>query len=213
MSAALMEVGAPIAFGLLFAIAAVAFRKQRSASTVFLVLAVGSCVWAAILGGAHPDARWRWLLSSIPAAIVLQHAILLFVVRRRDLPTDSVRARATMSKGDEPRFLLDMLDQIQSTTERIFSIEALALRYFVPATFIFALGVGISNVLVDGTNGPVRDATAVLGARYGFIGAYTYVMLYLGKRAFHRDITVGGATWCAISMAMGPVLARGGPAR
>ena len=47
----------------------------------------------------------------------------------------------------------------------------------------------------------------VIGASYGLVGAYAYVLLYLGRRAFRMDITPGAATWCAITMAIGPVLA------
>lgn len=34
-----------------------------------------------------------------------------------------------------------------------------------------------------------------------------YVLLYLGQRNFRHDVTSGGAMWCAIMLAVGPVLA------
>jgi hypothetical protein len=48
---------------------------------------------------------------------------------------------------------------------------------------------------------------AVVGAAYGLIGAYAYVLLFLGKRSFRLDITPGAATWCMVTMGVGPVLA------
>jgi hypothetical protein len=38
-------------------------------------------------------------------------------------------------------------------------------------------------------------------------GAYVYVLLYLGQRNFRHDVTSGGATWCSVVLAIGPVLA------
>lgn len=50
-------------------------------------------------------------------------------------------------------------------------------------------------------------AASAVGAAYGLVGAYTYVLLFLGKRSFRLDITPGAANWCTITMAVGPVLA------
>jgi hypothetical protein len=47
----------------------------------------------------------------------------------------------------------------------------------------------------------------VFAARAGFAGAYIFVLLYLGARTFRADVTPGAATWSAVTLAVGPVLA------
>src|ERR1700722_474804 len=127
----LAEVGAPALFMVMFLSTAYALRQRRSASTVFLVLAGACATWSGILRFVDPDRRWVWLLSAIPAAIVLQHAVLLYVVRRPIVPGSAERTAKMLSQEDLDFFgesLEKTLGQVQATTARYFSVEALALR-------------------------------------------------------------------------------------
>ena len=47
----------------------------------------------------------------------------------------------------------------------------------------------------------------LIGAAYGLIGAYLFVVLQLGYRSLQQDITPGAAAWCAATLAVGPLVA------
>lgn len=181
-------------------------RRQRTAAITFLILAIASFVWLLILAFAPSVARWRWLLGSIPPMIILQHAVLLYVIRRPVLPGGKEEMRAALADED-PEFLDKALFQIQATTGRYFSLEALALRYLVPAIFTAALSFGLANALSDASSSGIDSEAIRIGARYGLVGSYTFVLLNLGQRAFRNDITVGSAIWCPVTLAAGTVLA------
>ncbi len=53
----------------------------------------------------------------------------------------------------------------------------------------------------------VFPASVMAGIRFGGLGAYVYVLLHLGQRYFQRDVTTGGAMWCAVNLVLGPLLA------
>ena len=89
-----------------------------------------------------------------------------------------------------------------------------AVHYFFYAYGCATTGDGWCAVLgplktlhVETSAVPFLPAKSLIGAAYGLAGAYAYVLLYLGKRSFRLDITPGAATWCTITMAVGPVLA------
>src|SRR5262249_7518129 len=88
--------------------------------------------------------------------------------------------------------------------EWAFSKGMLATRYGLPALFIVVLCLSWVYSLwnLDAKLAPARTALA-----FGAAGAYVYVLLHLGQRNFRRDITSGGAWWCAVTLLVGPLLA------
>lgn len=50
-------------------------------------------------------------------------------------------------------------------------------------------------------------ATLLQGVRLAAAGAYTYVLLELGRRTFRHDVTGASAMWCWVTLVLGPVLA------
>jgi hypothetical protein len=201
----LVDRGGPALIAILLLALAVYFRNRRQAAIVFAVLAVFAGIWSVLMMVVHQEDRWRWLLSSLPALIIMNHAVFLFLIRSQVVPANPAGARQALERRRETRFLADVLDQASKTSVRYFSIEALMIRYFIPAVFVGGLCVGVSNLLV--WPDPRLPAEALTGAKYGLAGAYTYVLLYLGQRSFRHDITAGAATWAAITLAVGPVLA------
>jgi hypothetical protein len=53
----------------------------------------------------------------------------------------------------------------------------------------------------------VEDDVYLGAMRLGAAGAFIYVLIYLGRRNFQRDITSGTAIWSAVQLILGPTLA------
>lgn len=55
--------------------------------------------------------------------------------------------------------------------------------------------------------GSIQNNPRVNAFRVGAAGALIYVLTYLGRRTFQRDITAAAALWCSVQLVLGPVLA------
>jgi MFS family permease len=219
--------------------------KATGAAAVLLGIGMVFGGLAGVLAGTAHDrgSRWRWLLSAIPALMLATHAAFLHYVRGRVIPVASAKnkKRSVDLLGDSETALVAYRTTI-SAGQRYFSVEALLLRYVIPALLILFITLAFSNQLVKSSaldqfyrscqgshsdvmcavlGEAVRGADAyakprdvvylhpsiVIGAACGLVGAYCYVLLYLGRRAFRLDITPGAATWCMVTLAVGPTLA------
>jgi hypothetical protein len=138
-----------------------------------------------------------WTLALLPAVVVLQHAVYLYLYRTR------FSARH-FKLGLGMDFLGPALVSARRSEEAEFGLPMLLLRYALPAGLIGLLGVTWFYLL--GEASPV-SGDYLRPMRLGAIGAYVYVLLNLGQRNFRRDITGGVAVWCAVTLALGPVLA------
>ncbi|HVY26602.1 MAG TPA: hypothetical protein VHB79_08605 [Polyangiaceae bacterium] len=197
-------------------------ERQPNAAAVLWGVGILMGVFSAVLWGTDTDraSRWRWLLCSLPAVMLVGHAGFLHYVRGRLVLTDTAENRelARQLLGDA-RDADSTYRGVIESGERYFSVEVLVLRYVVPALFAFGILYGISNALMSWyevyRGSPLKDpsqvttlpAATMFGAAMGLAGSYVYSMLYLGRRAFRLDITPGAASWCAVTFAIGPVLA------
>lgn len=222
----------------------VQWRRQAAAATVLFGLGALIGIWTGVLAGTAQDrgSRWRWLFASLPAVILATHAAFLYLVRSRLVPQRSdenrEKTKRILAVSKEQR----SFDSLVDAGERYFTLEALLLRYIVPAFFVFALPLCASNAIVKwmtfmadarcpgdaGAAGLCQmlavavhgahptvvaeevvnlPASVMFGAACGLAGAYVYVLLYLGRRAFRFDITPGAATWSAVTLAIGPMFA------
>lgn len=241
------EVVGSAAIGLVFTVFAWRARN-RAPNSAAVLLGVGMLfgVLSGILGGTATDrgSRWRWLVAAVPALILVTHAAFLHYVRGRVIPVASTanqqRSERILGDGEAARVAYQTA---VSAGLRYFSVEALVLRYVVPALLTGFLTLGISNQLVKWSvlNGFYAQCyrnklapalcqvlgaavegkhayavpqeviyfppSVVIGSACGLVGAYVYVLLYLGRRAFRLDITPGAATWCVVTLGVGPILA------
>lgn len=106
-----------------------------------------------------------------------------------------------------------VLVSAKATTERYFGPVSLAVRYGTAALAVLLVGlvafwvlVAEPYILTGGSNG-LLPVYALHPAQLGLAGAYVYVLVHLGRRNFTHDVTSGGAMWCAIVLAVGPILA------
>jgi hypothetical protein len=140
-----------------------------------------------------------WVLSVIPALIVIQHAVYLKLYRKRFQGTDS-------GLSDRMSFLKPAWERARTQDELDFGLPALLSRYCAPAILVSGISVMWAYVLPE--NAMREDAPAIIiAALLGLTGAYAYTLLALGQRYFRRDITSGIVVWCAVTLAFGPLLA------
>ncbi|MCC6409799.1 MAG: hypothetical protein IT453_21780 [Planctomycetes bacterium] len=181
---------------------------------------------------------WCWLAALIPAVIVAQHALYLFIVRasqlldrgRRLWPFESLvslttsvgqaQARAegrSTNRGDESSSLCPASEgdrtqtqayrrAVERSVDREFDGIVLLLRFGVPALLMLLVLLAWMLRLLQADD-PLLSPEMKSAAWIGLSGAYCYTLLQLGQRAFVRDITNGVATWCALTLVLGPMLA------
>jgi hypothetical protein len=179
-------------------------KKSRVLATVLLI---GACV---SLGGDQIPAlfRWAWTLLLVPVAMIVDQAAFAAMVRRLPFPNES--DKAFLPSADQTRASEAVLQQAQSARDRFFRFDTLSLRYGLPALFIMIVGTAYTALLCTpepACCGLHSGTELFLAARLGLAGAYVYVILYLGQRAFRHDITSGAAMWSVATIALGPLLA------
>jgi hypothetical protein len=195
----------------------VASRKVRKVNGAVRVVALAGIVGVAlillVLILVEPLERWGWTLALLPAVMVGQHAAFLRLVRmpfRAPLTRDGSSTAGSMEDNESwgamrGEDLRRIFAAARRNSDRYFSPSTLAIRYATPAVAIALVGIVIFYLLF------VRNASTldpnIKAAKLGIAGAYVYVLLYLGQRNFRQDVTSGGAMWCAVLLALGPVLA------
>ena len=149
---------------------------------------------------------WSWLLGLLPSLLVAHHAMYLAWVKARSVPQRQDRPiRLTGTRLAEA--LGPAIESMVEESEQYFGASSLAIRFGIPALLNAVVGLTVVYVLYD-----QRDLLAWvqlpsdLGAHRGALGAYVYCVFHLGERNFQHDISSGCASWCAIQLAMGPLL-------
>lgn len=193
-----------------------AFAFSMGALAVFLkgrnVLALVLLVFALAAGSTsmiQEPLRWAWILAWLPAAMIIDHAAFLAMVRKGHFPGDAYDVILDTDAGGREAYRKQLLEQARSARESFFSLDSLALRYGLPAFLVVLVGTTGASILCD----PKAACCAVLtdqmkqAAQLGLAGAYVYVLLYLGQRTLRHDITSGAAMWSVATLALGPILA------
>ncbi len=199
--------------------------------TVSGFLGVGIFIVAAVDLWAPVRSRWRWDVSLFPAALVVLQGLTIRARGHDNASSDPTRVHARLAREDQ-RAVDATLAALDDQMKRYFGATPLALRFGVPAYFIWAFGLGISNELFRELNvdlawrypdlapgmmclleAPTSSYDlpwpphVVIGACYGLLGAYLFVLFQTGLRSFQQDITPGSAVWCAVTLAVGPLVA------
>lgn len=221
---------------LLLAAVVLSLQKERTERaqtwmTVSAFLGVGLFIVAAVDLWAPMRSRWRWDLSLFPAALVVLQGLTIRARGHDKVSSDRAKVHARLAREDR-RAVDATLASLDEQMKRYFGATPLALRFGVPAYFIWAFGLGISNELFRELNvdlsrhyrGLTSDLMClleapsspydlawppqiVIGACYGLLGAYLFVLFQTGLRSFQQDITPGSAVWCAVTLAVGPLVA------
>lgn len=148
--------------------------------------------------------RLFWLLALLPAGMIIHHAIALYIYRRPSIANGADRGPG---RAAEPEFFESVMATAERARDTYFGVSTLALRYGIPAVLLMLFVVAMGYALfLDPVMRDLLKQTLV-GAQFGFAGAYVYVVLVLSQRTFRRDITHGIAAWCAATLALGPILA------
>ncbi len=199
------------------------FPATNTTAFVAFVMALGFIVVmilpSAVFGGQKPNAllvsmcialvftfillneavRWIVVLAILPPMFVVHQAIFLWLHKPRE--AQSADTEAFKPNGLEER--------ARTTIESYYNAQTLFIRYGFPALLLLIesliLGFLLTSPALFG-NLPGWELF-VRGARYGAVGAYTYLLLELGRRSFRHDLTGGIALWSVATIAIGPLLA------
>lgn len=190
----------------------------------------------AILYATSYEHRWGVLLAFLPYILIMQHATFLRIVRQPALKPLRVGAQERSAgtpddtsgipaEDEDPQPVIEadgddaeaswwrsVLESAKATTDRYFGPVSLAVRYGTAAMAVLLVGLTAFLVLfVDDqilrSLIPGDQVHYVHAAKLGLAGAYVYVLIHLGRRNFTHDVTSGGAVWCSIVLAVGPILA------
>jgi len=184
-------------------------RVSRTLRTITIFLIVLVYLLFFVIRFAAPTHRWGCVLALLPSVLIFQHAVFLRLVRMPFRIKEE--KRAAFDRRDPTMFqqnvrLMGIFATARKNTDRYFSPSTLAVRYGTPAVAVAVVGIIVYFLLFTGEGGESKDPN-VQAARLGVAGAYVYVLLYLGQRNFRHDVTSGGAMWCAVLLALGPILA------
>ncbi|WNG47597.1 hypothetical protein F0U60_28335 [Archangium minus] len=182
--------------------------KDNQGLRLVLGLVVGGLTVIGVGGNLlDPQVVWGWTLAALPALLVVNHGLYLALIKPRFI-TEEVRQKVVQPQGQ--------LKELFDSSDRYFSSTNIALRYGLSALVIFAIGTIIFFCLNPVTDWALNTTLlkndkewitypTLEAARFGAVGAYVYVLLYLGQRGFRHDITSGAAFWCAVTLALGPI--------
>ncbi len=207
----LLQFFGTLATALLCFLLALISKRQKNVRLALVLAVLGGFFLVAapfILANKGLD-RAICLFAAAPAAVILNHALLLYFVRRRVMPGNASEVRARIQPGSS-RALFDaeVLANAVAATQRYFSAEVVALRYVPAALGVFAITLKCANLIVDQNAAPWTELPGLRAPMaFGLAGAYVYVCLLLGQRSFQSDITQGTAIWCVFTLLAGPILA------
>lgn len=187
----------------------VQIQRRQLTQLLFWIGALAIVVFC--LAFVDREDRWGCALAAFPAVMIVQHAVFLRLVRMPFRRSDGSEANKqkpdTTSGAGQPERRQSAFTTALETSHKYFSAGTLAIRYGVPAVAIAIIGLAAFFALFTSSDFALHDSASKRAAELGAAGAYTYVLLYLAQRNFRHDITSGGALWCAVVMAVGPLLA------
>ncbi|MBZ4422188.1 hypothetical protein [Myxococcus sp. RHSTA-1-4] len=202
-----------LVFATLMLLGVLSLRQQlQGERAMWGVVLVAMLVAALASNLLPPSALMGWALAALPAVLVVHHGFYLSLIKPRFISREVLTGREL-----GPRELANIKEMVDAN-ERYFGTSNIALRYGLPALAIVAIGAVAVHVLNPASKGAlnivlVKDGQQLIGnttleaARLGAVGAYVYVLLYLGQRGFRHDVTSGAALWCAVTLALGPLMA------
>jgi hypothetical protein len=206
--------GVLLVFVVLVLLGMLCLRQQLQGERTLWGLVLVAMIFAALASNLLPQyAFWSWTLSALPALLVIHHGLYLGLIKPR-LISRKVLDSSLFGHRD-----MANLKEMVEANDRYFNTSNIALRYGLPALAIIAMGAvasyvlnpvseGALNVVLVSKDGMTWISNRTLeAARLGAVGSYVYVLLYLGQRGFRHDITSGAALWCAVTMALGPLMA------
>jgi hypothetical protein len=176
-------------------------RPRRVVATVLGVLGSGLFL---VLQLVDRQFWWLWAASMLAPAMILNHAIHVALFKNRGFFEDGGRVPVLVDNAT----LRPIMRAARSQEERYYSSAGLMLRFGVPAIILAVTTLTVGYALIVSANYITWPSVgAHVAAKYGALGAYLYMMLYLGNRTFRGDVTTGAAIWSSVTIVVGPVFA------
>lgn len=184
------------------------FKPQRAN----LVLGISLLALLLVVLAVQVPNRWEWIAGLVPMLMVGYQLFYLWLYHPKG-PDGQGTMLAPV--GQDPELRQQSYKRAQETVEKHFSLKTLFTRYGLPAVLLGLTGIVLADIMTDPKSFfsvvPMLSENAqkllLPSIRLGAIGAYSYVLLELGRRTFRHDITGAVAMWCWVTLILGPVLA------
>lgn len=150
-----------------------------------------SAVAVAIVLQAELEQPCLWMAALLPTAMV-GNAVYLAI------PCIGEARRA--SRTARPRTPPEAAGETRR--ERI----VVAVRFGIPALLLLTTIVTVGSAVSTPGLGLGLSQQVIDAGRMGAIGAYLYVVLYLGRRSLQKDVTPVAVVWSAAVLATGTIL-------
>jgi hypothetical protein len=179
--------------------------SRRRDILLFVVASIVAAIMA-VLAFVPPTKRWLFLCAGLPASFIAFHVLQVALAKNRAL-LDGDRVDDVLT--DDPKMkerLLGLIRAARKREDRHYSPTSLILRFFAPCVVITLTVLTVGWVLTAGISPFKVGSTVLEPAQYAAVGAYLYVLLFLGNRMFRGDITTGAILWSSVTLLAGPIL-------
>jgi hypothetical protein len=179
--------------------------EARPRRVLTVVLGTVAIVVALIMQFVRGE-RWLWLAALIPTYLAAQHGISIGIFKNPRFFDPS--QEPDLSHLKDPR-VVDAVRKKILQERQLYSTPSLALRFLLPGTMLMIAIVTLGYTLLSPpkVEGYDLDQRFLHGAQLGAIGAYLYVVIYVGGRTMRGDTTPASLIWSLSTIVAGPLLA------
>jgi hypothetical protein len=128
---------------------------------------------------------WGWVVALLPAALVGFQGLQLILVKR--LAVQELLAEQSGERN--PKGFQTMRKTAKSLFDRYFDPLALSVQYCLFTLVLALVTLMVFGLCLNPPNELFKAEMSPAPLRLGAAGAYTYVLIDLGRRTFLRDIT------------------------
>lgn len=157
-----------------------------------------------IMAFVHGVERLLWLAAILPGYFAIQHGINTAIFKNPRFFDGRQQSSYDHWDGRVVKALKTL-----ALERRYYSTASLALRFVLPSLvfFIAAMAVGDTLVFPPSTVIARLDERFITGAPLGALGAYLYVLLFIGGRTMRGDVTPAALIWASVTIVCGPLFA------
>lgn len=177
-------------------------RQRRVLAVVFGLVGLVAASILVFVGGAE---RWLWVAAILPGYFGIQHGINTAIFKNPRFFDGSQQPNYDRVTPRVAKVLKHSIAQ----ERRYYSTASLTLRFVLPSLvlFIATMTVGYTFLSPPAPYAASLDHRFVAGAPLGALGAYLYVVLFLGGRAMRGDVTPASLIWATVTIIGGPLFA------
>jgi prokaryotic YEATS domain len=149
--------------------------------------------------------RWLWLAALLPTYFAVQHGIGTGIFKNPRFFESTQEPDLSHLKDAR---VADAVRKKILQERQLYSTPSLALRFLLPGIVLMLAIVTIGYTMLSPPEIPgyQLEERFIHGLQLGAMGAYLYVVIYLGGRTMRGDITPASLIWALATIVAGPLL-------